>query len=109
MAVDTTSIAFGTASPLTLFTTPASAIIHKVQVVIDTPFSGGTPTLTIGIAGTTSKYMGSGQNVLTGTAKDVYESNPGESAASESLIATYAAGGASTGAGRILVYYSVPA
>jgi hypothetical protein len=53
--------------------------------------------------------MGSGQNVLTGTAKDVYESNPGETASSEALIATYAAGGASAGAGRILVYYSVPA
>jgi hypothetical protein len=52
--------------------------------------------------------MGSSQNVLQGIAKDVYETNPGEAAASEALIATYAAGGASAGAARILVYYSVP-
>jgi hypothetical protein len=109
MSVETTSLAFGTASPLTLFTTPSNAIIHKVQVIIDTAFAGGTPTVTVGIAGTTSKYMSSGQNVLTGTAEDIYESNPGKAAASESLIATYAAGGASSGAARILVYYSVPA
>ena len=108
MSVDTTSIAFGTASPITLFTTPANAIVHRVQVIIDTTFNG-TPTLTVGVSGTTSKYMTSGQNVLTGTAKDIYESNPGETASSETLIATYAAGGASAGAGRILVYYSVPA
>jgi hypothetical protein len=104
MAVDTT---FGTSSPLTLFTTPANAVIHKIQVVIDTPFNG-TANVTVGIAGTTSKYMGSSQNVLQGIAKDVYETNPGEAAASEALIATYAAGGASAGAARILVYYSVP-
>ncbi len=107
MAVDTTSLAFGTSSPLTLFTTPANAVIHKIQVVIDTPFNG-TANVTVGIAGTTSKYMGSSQNVLQGIAKDVYETNPGEAAASEALIATYAAGGASAGAARILVYYSVP-
>jgi hypothetical protein len=108
MSVDTTSLAFGTASPLTLFSTPTNAVIHKIQVIIDTAFNG-TPTLTIGIVGTTSKYMSSGQNVLGGTAEDIYESNPGKAAASEALIATYSAGGASSGAARILVYYSVPA
>lgn len=108
MTVDTTSLAFGTSSPLTLFTTPTNAVIHKIQVIIDTPFNG-TATVTVGIAGTTSKYMGASQNVLQGTAEDIYETNPGKAAASESLIATYAAGGASAGAARILVYYSVPA
>jgi hypothetical protein len=107
MTVDTTSLAFGTSSPLTLFTTPANAVVHKVQVIIDTPFDG-TATVTVGITGTTSKYMGASQNVLQGTAKDIYETNPGESAASEALIATYSAGGATVGAARILVYYSVP-
>ena len=108
MAVDTTSLAFGTTSPLALFSTPASAVIHKVEVVIDTAFNG-TPTLTIGITGTTSKYMASAQNLLTRPAGDAYEVNPKLPAtAGESLIATYSAGGATIGAGRILVYYSVP-
>lgn len=106
--VDTTSLAFGTASPLTLFSTPTGAVIHRVEVVIDTAFNG-TPTLTIGIAGTTAKYMGATQNNLNGTAGDVYQTNPGlPSTAGEALIATYSAGGASAGAARILVHYSVP-
>jgi len=108
MSVDTTSLAFGTASPVTLFTTPANAVIHKVQVIIDTTFTG-TPTLTVGLLGNTAKYMGSGQNSLLGTAEDIYETNPGKPAASEALTATYAAGGAGAGAARILVFYSVPA
>lgn len=108
MIVDTTSLAFGTASPLTLFSTPANAVIHRIEVVIDTPFNG-TPTVTVGIAGTTAKYMGAAQNNLNGLAGDVYQSNPGLPAtAGESLIATYSAGGASAGAARILVHYSVP-
>lgn len=108
ITVDTTSLAFGTASPLTLFTTPSGAVIHKVEVIIDTAFNG-SPSLTIGISGATSKYMTSGQNVLTATAGTGYESNPRLPAtAGEALIATYAAGGASAGAARILVHYSVP-
>jgi hypothetical protein len=108
ITVDTTSLAFGTASPLTLFSTPSGAIIHKVEVVIDTQFNG-SPTLTIGIAGTTSKYMSSGQNLLTSVATTGYEANPKlPGTAGEALIATYSAGGASTGAARILVYYSIP-
>lgn len=108
ITTDTTSLAFGTASTLSLFSTPASAIIHKVEVIIDTAFDG-TPTLTIGIVGTTSKYMTATQNVLTAVAGTGYESNPRlPSTAGEALIATYSAGGATAGAARILVHYSVP-
>lgn len=108
IGVDTTALAFGTASPLALFTTPANAIIEKIQVIIDTAFDG-TPTLTVGITGTTSKYMTATQNILTATAGTGYESNPRLPAtAGESLIATYSAGGATVGAARILIHYFVP-
>jgi hypothetical protein len=91
-----------------LFSTPSGAIIEKVQVIIDTQFNG-TPTLTVGISGTTSKYMTTTQNVLTDVAGTGYESNPRlPSTAGEALIATYSAGGASAGAARILVHYSIP-
>ena len=107
--MDTTTLGFGTASPLSLFSTPANAIISKIQVIIDTPFTGGTPSLTIGITGQTAKYMGATQNVLTGVAADTYESNPSlPSTAGEALIGTYAANGASAGSARILVHYVVP-
>jgi hypothetical protein len=107
--MDTTGLAFGTASPLTLFSTGAADIIEKVQVVIDTAFNGA-PTLSVGVSGTTSKYMSATDVDLTAAAGTVFEVHPGLTAAGvEALIATYAAGGASAGAARILVFFGSPA
>jgi hypothetical protein len=107
--VDTTSIAFGTTSPLAMFNLPAAAVIRAVKVIIDTAFNGA-PTLSIGIAGTTSKYVSSTQVDLTQAAATVFEIDPGLPSAGgiEALIATYAAGGATAGAGRIEVEYAIP-
>lgn len=108
--VDTTTLAFDTSSPEALFTKPANALITKVQVIIDTPFNGTAPTLSIGIAGTVSKYMATTQVDLKGTATDVYEVCPGlPASAEESLIATYSADSSSAGSARILIYYTTPA
>lgn len=109
VATDTTSLAFGSTSPVAMFTLPANAVVQAVRVVVDTPFTGA-PSLSIGIAGTTSKYLGSTQVDLTAAAATVFEVEPGlpADAASEALIATYAAGAATAGAGRILVDYVIP-
>ena len=106
---DTTSLAFGASSPVAMFTLPANAVVKKVQVIIDTAFNGA-PSLSIGISGTTSKYMGATQVDLTAAATTVFEVDPGLAAvgATESLIATYSAGSASAGAARILVDYVIP-
>lgn len=105
--VDTTSLAFGTSSPLALFTTGAGDVITKIQVIVDTAFDG-TPTVSIGVSGTASKYMPT--SALDLTVAGVYEYHPGLAAqGSEALIATYSAGGATQGAARILVYYGTPA
>lgn len=107
VAEDTTSLAFGTASPLTLFTLPANAVVKTVRVVVDTAFNG-TATMSVGIAGTTSKYMGTGDLDLL-TANE-YEVAPGLVAdgTTNALIVTYSAGGASAGAARIILAYSIP-
>jgi hypothetical protein len=104
---DTTTLAFGSSSPLSLFTLPANAVIDKIRIVVDTAFNG-TPSLSIGITGTTSKYVASTQVDLT-VARS-YEIYPdlAASGSSEALIATYAAGGASSGTARILVDYAIP-
>lgn len=109
-ANDTTTLAFNTASPLTLFTLPANAVIDEAEVVIDTAFNG-TPTLSLGISGNTSKYMGSTENDLTQAAETRFITRPGKQASgsTEALIATYSAGGASAGSARIIIRYSVPA
>ena len=108
ISVDTTTLGFGTTSPLTLFSSPSGAVFLKAEVIIDVPFNGA-PTLTIGITGTTAKYMASAQNVLTRPAGDGFETNPKlPSTAGEALIATYSAGAATIGSARILIHYSVP-
>lgn len=109
VVTDTTSLAFGASSPLAMFTLPANAVVKSVKVVIDTAFNG-TPSLSIGISGTTSKYMGSGQVDLTAAAGTVFEVDPGLASvgSTEALIATYSASGAAAGAARILVDYVIP-
>lgn len=106
---DTTTLAFGSTSPLAMFSLPANAVVRAVRVIVDTAFNG-TPTLSVGISGTTSKYMASTQVDLTAAAGTVFEVNPGLAAngSGESLIATYAAGGASAGSARIEVDYVIP-
>jgi hypothetical protein len=106
--VDTTTLAFGSAATLALFSTGAADVINKIQVVVDTPFNGTAPTVSIGVAGTVSKYSAV-TDVDLKTA-GVYEINPGLPAAGiEALIATYAADTSSAGAGRVLVFYCSPA
>jgi hypothetical protein len=108
--VDTTSLAFNSASSVSMFNLPANAVVHRVEVIIDTSWATGTATMTVGVSGTTSKYAGSNLIDLYGAAKDVYVSTPGEIAngSAESLIITYAASTSTAGAARVLVYYSNP-
>ena len=106
--IDNTALAFGTASPVTMFTTGAGDTINKVEVIIDTAFTG-SPSLSIGIAGTTSKYLSATDVDLTQAAGTVFEVCPGIAAAGvEAIIATYVAGGAGAGAARMRVYFATP-
>ncbi|BAY20790.1 hypothetical protein NIES2100_05340 [Calothrix sp. NIES-2100] len=108
VSTDTTNLAFGSTSPVSMFTLPANSVIQAVRVIVDTAFNG-TPSLSIGISGTTSKYVATNQVDLTTIA--IYEIYPGLTAngSSESLITTYSAGSASVGAARIEVDYVIPA
>lgn len=104
---DTTSLAFGTASPLVMFTLPVNAVVKTCRVIVDTAFNG-TATMSVGVAGTTSKYMGTGDiDLLTANS---YEVSPDLVAdgTTNALIVTYSAGGASAGAARIVLAYSIP-
>lgn len=109
MVTDTTTLAFGTASPVAQFNLPASAVVERVRVIIDTAFSGA-PSLSVGIAGTTSKYLGSTSVDLTAASTTTFEVTPGLASIGtvEAIIATYTAGGATAGAARIEVDYVIP-
>jgi hypothetical protein len=107
--VDTTSLAFGSSSPVAMFSTGANDVIEYFDIVIDTPFDG-TPSLSIGISGTTSKYVATSEVDLAAAAETVFRIPCGKDAqGAEALIATYSAGGATAGAARILVHYATPA
>lgn len=106
--VDTTSFAFGSGSTISMFTLPANAVVDGVSVIVDTAFDG-TPSLSIGVSGNASKYVASGDVLLT--VADRYDV-PNQQAAvgtTEALQIAYTAGGATAGAGRVLVTYAVPA
>lgn len=109
VVVDTTSLAFGSSSPVAMFTKPANAVVESVKVVVDTAFNG-TPSMSVGISGSTSKYMASTQVDLTAAAGTVFEVDPGLVAevGTEAMIITYSAGSASAGAARVLVAYVIP-
>lgn len=108
-ATDTTDLAFDSTGTLAMFQLPANAVVRLVVVVIDTPFDG-TPSLSIGVTGELSRYLGSTQVDLTAAAGTVFEVDPATAAqvTAQDLIATYSAGGAAVGAARMLVSYVIP-
>lgn len=108
---DSTTLAFGASSPVSLFTLPANAVVHQCEVIIDTAFNGTAPTVTVGVnGGSATKYMGATQNDLKGTAGDSYISHPNQAPTGtpENLEATYSADSSSAGSARILIHYSIP-
>ena len=106
--VDTTTLAFGSTSPLALFSTGAADIINYIEVVVDTAFDGTSPTMSIGIAGTTSKYSATTDVDLKTVGS--YLIHPALTAQGiEALITTYAASSSTVGSARVLVHYCTPA
>lgn len=109
MLVDETDLAFGSSSPLALLTKPANAVLLATKVIIDTPFNG-TPTVSIGVTGTASKYAAASHIDLTAPAGTVFDLDAGAPSvgSTEDIIATYSAGSASAGAARIQLIYGIP-
>lgn len=109
MLVDETDLAFGSSSPLALLTKPANAVLLTTKVIIDTPFNG-TPSVSIGVTGTASKYAAATHIDLTAAAGTVFDLDAGAPSVgtTEDIIATYSAGSASAGAARIQLVYGIP-
>jgi len=107
--LDTTSVAFGASSPVTAFTLPANAVISEIEVVVDTAFDGTAPTMSVGVSGTTSKYMPT--TAVDLKTAGIYKFHPGLAAegSTQALIVTYSADSSAAGAARVIVHYAVPA
>jgi hypothetical protein len=103
------TIAFGTSSPVAMFTPPANARILKVVVDVETAFNGTAPTLSVGVAGGTSRYMGATENLLKTVGQ--YEVTPmyEEDGTPDEVIITYSADSSSEGSALVSVSYANPA
>lgn len=105
---DTTTVAFGASSPVAMFTKPANAVSLTCRVIVDAAFDG-TPSISIGISGNTSKFVPS--TAIDLTTAGIYEFDMSAVAAigtPEDVIATYSAGGATEGSARIIFAYTIP-
>jgi hypothetical protein len=99
-----TSASFG--SPLSLVTIPANSVVHEIQVIIDTPFDAGT--IAVGTVATSGKYMGTTQNDPEEQTRFTSSPNQIPVGTTEAIRAAFT-GVPTVGAGRILVFHSVPA
>lgn len=107
VSVDSTPFVFGDfGADLTMFNLPANAVVHDVQVIVDTAFDAGT--IQIGITGNVNKYMTSGQNDLSEASRFVSSPNNIPVGVVEAIKGTFT-GTPTVGAGRVLVFYSIPA
>lgn len=107
VTVDSTSFTFSSfGSTLSMFNLPANAVIHDVQVIVDSAFDSGT--FEVGILGETDRYMAQSQNDLTEDDRYVSSPNYLPSVSTEAIIGTFS-GSPTQGSGRVLVFYSIPA
>ncbi|MEY2653570.1 MAG: hypothetical protein RLZZ524_598 [Pseudomonadota bacterium] len=106
---DTETIAFGTSSPVTILTPPASCTIKRVTVEVETAFDGTAPNLSVGVSGTPARYMATTENDLK--TLGIYEVMPEyeEDGTPEAIIVTFNADSSSAGSCRVCVEYANPA
>ena len=105
----TEAIAYNSSTPITIFTPPANSFIQKIIVDVDTAFNATGVNLSVGVAGSTSRYLGTTDVDLATVA--IFEVEPmyQEDASPEAIIITFSPGsGGSTGAGYVTVIYSNP-
>ena len=103
------TLAFGASATTTVMTLPANAIVDKVSVIVDTPFNGTSPTLTIGLSGGSGFEYASATdiNLKSGDRYDMPSQIP-PSGTSGVIQALYSASGSTVGSSRIIVTYSTP-
>ena len=103
------TVNFNSSSPVTMFTFPLNSTILTVVADVDTAFDASAPTLSVGVAGNTSKYMGTTDVDLktVGT----YEVDPmyQETSASAVIITFVPSTGGSVGTCNVIVSYANPA
>ena len=107
---DSTTVNYNSSATIPAMTLPANAIVDKVSVIVDTPFNGTAPTLTVGLQGGTGfEYVAANDaNLKVGDRYDVPSQLP-PVGSSGNIEILYTADGSGAGAARVVVTYTVPA
>ena len=107
---DSTTVNYNSSATIPAMTLPVDAIVDKVSVIVDTPFNGTAPTLTVGLEGGTGfEYVSAGDaNLKVGDRYDVPSQLP-PVGSSGNIEILYTADGSGAGAARVVVTYTVPA
>lgn len=106
--MESTALAFGSSSPVTMFTLPADNLVEKIQVYVDTAFNGTAPTMSVGYTGSTSAYMPATAVDLKTTGLYEYHPLVAISGSTVALEIAYSADSSSAGAARVVVFYGEP-
>lgn len=99
------TVAYNSSSPVTVVTPPAYGRIVIVKVDVETAFNGTAPTMSVGVAGATSRYMGT-TDIDLKTA-GIYEVDAAyeEDDTPDAIIITFNADSSSQGSARVTVQY----
>lgn len=108
LRADDTPFDHSSSGTLTMFTKPAGGRFDTVKVYVDVAFDGTTPTLSIGISGTVSKYGTTAQVDLKTIG--IYEWDPGVdvTVGSEAIIGTFVPDSSTVGSARIASNFVIP-
>lgn len=106
---ETEDLAYNASSPVSVFTPPAYGHILNVIVDVEETFDASGVSMSVGVSGDTSRYMGATDVDLSIAA--VYEVSPNyeEDDTPEAVIITFSAGsGGSQGSAKVKVVYANP-
>lgn len=103
-----TAVAWNSSSPVSLGWLPAGARVLDAVLEITTTFDGATPTLSIGDSGNAARHMATGDNTPGATGVYVARKFHRYAAATEATC-TITVSGASQGAGKAWLVYTIGA
>lgn len=102
-------VAYNASSPVAIFTPPANARILTVSVEVEATFDGAGANMSVGVAGSTSRYMGTTEIDLTIAAIFEKRVNYEEDGTPDAIIVTFNPGsGGSQGSARVTITYANP-
>ncbi|PZV16128.1 MAG: hypothetical protein DCF22_06025, partial [Leptolyngbya sp.] len=98
---------FGAAATTNFFTLIAGDFLRRIECQVIVTFNGTAPTIAIGIAGNTGKYVASGLADLKSASGSLlgFSNQLDAPSADEPIILTYAASSSTVGSARLIAHY----